>query len=69
MRHASRPVFLDPTQLQMPVGGLTSILHHASGRLPASGVPFGIQLLDRSLRDEQGFAQRPGCSNMGSSRA
>lgn len=56
MRNASRPVFLDPTQLQMPVGALTSILHRVSGILLASGVPFGVYLLDRSLRDEQGFA-------------
>ena len=57
MRHASRPVFLDPTQLQMPVGALSSILHRVSGILLASGVPFGVYLLDRSLRDEQGFAE------------
>lgn len=55
MHHASRPVFLDPTQLQMPVGALTSILHRVSGILLAAGVPLGVYLLDRSLRDEQGF--------------
>lgn len=57
MRHASQPVFLDPTQLHMPVGALTSILHRISGILLAAGVPFGVYLLDRSLRDESGFAR------------
>ncbi|MBI2749178.1 MAG: succinate dehydrogenase, cytochrome b556 subunit [Burkholderiales bacterium] len=60
MRQPSRPVFLDPTQLQMPVGALTSILHRVSGILLAAGVPFGVYLLDRSLRDEQAFAEVTG---------
>lgn len=65
MRHARRPVFLDPTHLQMPVGALTSILHRVSGILLAAGVPLGVYLMDRSLRDEQGFAEVMGLLELG----
>lgn len=65
MRHPSRPVFLDPTQLQMPVGALTSILHRVNGILLAAGVPVGVYLLDRSLRDEQAFAEVRGLLDHG----
>ncbi len=56
MTRTSRPVFLNLTQIQMPVGAITSIAHRVSGTLLAAGVPVGVFLLDRSLRDEQGFA-------------
>jgi len=54
---ASRPTFFNLTQIQMPVGACTSIAHRISGVLLALGTPFGIYLLDLSLRGQQGFAQ------------
>jgi succinate dehydrogenase / fumarate reductase, cytochrome b subunit len=53
----SRPVFLNPLQIQMPVGALTSIVHRATGVLLAASVPFDVYLLDLSLRSEYTFAQ------------
>ncbi|MEC5409917.1 succinate dehydrogenase, cytochrome b556 subunit [Paraburkholderia sp. MPAMCS5] len=52
-----RPVFFNLTQIQMPVGALTSILHRVTGIFLALGVPFGIYLLDVSLQDAQGYAR------------
>ena len=52
-----RPVFLDLTRIQMPVGALTSIGHRISGVVLAAGVPAAAYLLGLSLGDEAGFAQ------------
>ena len=57
MTRSSRPVFLDLTQIQMPVGALTSIMHRVSGILLSASVPVGVYLLGRSLENEQGFAE------------
>jgi succinate dehydrogenase / fumarate reductase, cytochrome b subunit len=57
MSRPARPTFLNPLQIQMPVGAWTSIGHRASGVLLAVTVPVGVFLLDLSLRNEQGFAQ------------
>ena len=65
---STRPVFLNLTQIRMPVGALTSIGHRITGMLLAAGVPVGVFLLDRSLQDEQGFAdvcRRPECAEPG----
>ena len=56
MARSTRPVFLNLTQIRMPVGALTSIGHRVTGVLLAASVPVGVFLLDRSLQDEQGFA-------------
>ncbi len=52
-----RPVFFNLTQIQMPVGALTSIFHRVTGILLAFGTPFGIYLLGLSLQGPQGYAQ------------
>ena len=52
-----RPVFLDLTRIQMPVGALTSICHRISGIVLAASVPAAVYLLGLSLGDEAGFAQ------------
>ena len=44
----------------MPVGALTSIVHRMTGVLLAASVPFGVYLLDLSLRSEHAFAQMLG---------
>ncbi|MCK9381843.1 MAG: succinate dehydrogenase, cytochrome b556 subunit [Sulfuritalea sp.] len=52
-----RPVFFNLLQIQMPVGAVTSITHRATGIVLALCIPFGVYLLDLSLRDQQSFAQ------------
>ena len=52
-----RPVFFNLTQIQMPVGALTSITHRITGILLALGIPFTIYLLALSLQGPQGYAQ------------
>ncbi len=52
-----RPVFLNLTQIAMPVGALTSIGHRISGVVLAVAVPVAIYLWALSLRDEAGYAQ------------
>jgi succinate dehydrogenase / fumarate reductase cytochrome b subunit len=52
-----RPVFFNLTQLQMPVGSLTSITHRVTGILLALGIPFGIYLLQISLQDPRGYIE------------
>ena len=56
MARATRPFFLNPMQIQMPVGALSSIVHRATGILLAASVPFAVYLLDLSLRSEHTFA-------------
>ncbi len=53
--NTQRPVFFNPTQIQMPVGALTSITHRITGILLAIGIPFGIYLLDLSLQGPQSY--------------
>ena len=55
--HKSRPRFFNLTQVQMPVGALTSIAHRISGVILALSIPFGIYLLKLSLQGPEGYAQ------------
>lgn len=55
-----RPVFFNLTQIQMPVGSLTSITHRVTGILLALGIPFGIYLLQMSLQDPRGYMEAVG---------
>lgn len=52
-----RPVFFNLTQIQMPVGSLTSITHRLTGVLLALGIPFAIYCLQLSLQDPQGYME------------
>lgn len=52
-----RPVFLNLTQIRMPVGAITSIAHRITGVLLAAGVPFSLYLLGQSLESPQGYAR------------
>lgn len=56
MPRSQRPVFLNPLQIQMPVGALTSIGHRITGILLAAAVPVTVYLLDLSTRNEQTYA-------------
>ena len=49
--------FFNLTQLQLPVGALTSILHRVSGVLLALGVPVSLYLLELSLQSPQSYSQ------------
>ncbi len=69
MPRSPRPVFLNLTQISMPVGALTSIGHRVSGILLAAGVPVGVYLLDRSLQNEQGFTEVAGWLRYGAIKA
>lgn len=51
-----RSVFFNLTQIQMPVGAITSITHRITGMLLAVGIPFGVYLFDRSLQSPQSYA-------------
>jgi succinate dehydrogenase / fumarate reductase cytochrome b subunit len=53
----NRPTFLNLTQLQMPVGALTSILHRVSGILLALGVPAALYVLELSLQSSQTYSE------------
>lgn len=57
MAERIRPVFLNLTQIKLPVGALTSIGHRITGVVLAINLPISIYLLQRSLGDEAGFAQ------------
>ena len=52
-----RPVFLNLTQIHMPIGALTSIGHRVSGIVLAASVPVALYLFRLSLRDEVGFGE------------
>jgi succinate dehydrogenase / fumarate reductase cytochrome b subunit len=57
MDRTTRPVFLNPLLIRMPVGALTSIGHRVSGIVLSVSLPFWLHLLGLSLRDERGFTQ------------
>ncbi|MEP7371194.1 MAG: succinate dehydrogenase, cytochrome b556 subunit, partial [Nitrosospira sp.] len=52
-----RAVFFNLTQIQMPVGAVTSIIHRITGLVLALGVPFNIYILDLSLQSPQSYAR------------
>src|SRR5678815_4576220 len=55
-----RPVFFNLLQIQLPVGALTSIAHRITGVVLAVGIPFGVYVLDLSLRGPQTYSQVAG---------
>lgn len=57
MTTSNRPVFLNLLQFRFPIGAIMSIGHRASGTLLALAIPFGIYLLDLSLKGQDGFAR------------
>ncbi|MFQ5754659.1 MAG: succinate dehydrogenase, cytochrome b556 subunit [Acidiferrobacterales bacterium] len=50
-----RPVYLNLFKIHLPVGGVVSIAHRVTGVVLAVLFPFGIYLLQLSLRDASGF--------------
>lgn len=51
----ARPVFFNPTQIQMPVGAITSIAHRVTGVVLALGLPFFLYVLHLSLDSAQSY--------------
>lgn len=51
-----RPVHLDLTKIKLPVGGIMSIVHRATGVFMFLSLPYLIYLLDLSLSSPEGFA-------------
>lgn len=51
-----RPVFLNLMQIRLPVAGIMSIIHRATGVVMVIAIPLLIYLLDLSLSGEAGFA-------------
>ncbi len=60
-----RPVFFKLTQIQMPVGALTSIAHRVTGMLLAVGIPFCLYALHLSLDGVQSYGRLTRMANSG----
>lgn len=54
-RRQGRPVFLNLLRIRQPVMAITSIGHRLTGVLLFLLLPFGLSLLELSLRDPAGF--------------
>lgn len=52
-----RPFFLDLPAIRLPIGGVVSILHRASGALLALLIPAVLYALMLSLRSPEDFAR------------
>ena len=52
-----RPVYLNLFRIRLPVGGVASIVHRATGVLLVLLMPLGAWVLQRSLEGEAGFQQ------------
>ncbi|MGF1545824.1 MAG: succinate dehydrogenase, cytochrome b556 subunit [Thiotrichales bacterium] len=55
--HDTRPVYLDLRKIKLPLPGVASILHRVSGVLMFIATPLSLWLLQRSLANEQAFAE------------
>jgi succinate dehydrogenase / fumarate reductase cytochrome b subunit len=60
-----RPVFLNLLKIRLPIAGIMSIIHRATGVVMVLSIPFLIYLLDISLADPDGFAQVKAIFDMG----
>ena len=56
-KNKKRPVYLNLFKIRLPVGGILSILHRATGALLVLLLPFALYILDRSLQDPAAFAE------------
>ncbi|MBT2971366.1 MAG: succinate dehydrogenase, cytochrome b556 subunit [gamma proteobacterium symbiont of Ctena orbiculata] len=55
-----RPVFLNLFKIRLPMAGVMSIIHRATGVLMVLAIPLLIYLLDLSLSGSEGFAAAKG---------
>jgi len=52
-----RPVYLNLLKIRLPVTGVVSFVHRATGALLVLLLPVALYLLQRSLQDPAAFAQ------------
>lgn len=57
MKPVTRPVYLNPFRIHLPITGWVSILHRVSGAGLFLTFPVGVWALARSLSGEAGFQQ------------
>ena len=53
----NRPVYLNLFKIRLPVAGMVSLAHRASGMLMFLAIPFMVYLLDLSVRSAESFEQ------------
>lgn len=51
-----RPVYLNLFQIRLPVGGVASILHRATGAVLVLLLPLALYLLQRSVQEPAAYA-------------
>ena len=52
-----RPVYLNLFKIRLPVGGILSILHRATGAFLVLLLPIALYILQRSLHDPEAYAR------------
>ncbi|MBY0409486.1 MAG: succinate dehydrogenase, cytochrome b556 subunit [Burkholderiaceae bacterium] len=62
---SSRPVFFKLTQIQMPMGAITSIMHRVTGVVLAIAIPFCFYALQLSLTSTQSYEHLTKMANTG----
>ena len=57
MEKVKRPVYLNLFKIRLPIAGVVSLAHRASGILMFLAMPFIVYLLDLSVQSAEGFEQ------------
>ena len=57
MQMDKRPVYLNLFKIRLPIAGVVSLAHRASGILMFLAMPFIVYLLDLSVQSNEGFEQ------------
>lgn len=55
-KNKKRPVYLNLFKIRLPVGGILSILHRATGAFLVLLLPIALYILQRSLHDPEAYA-------------
>jgi len=56
-KNNKRPVYLNLFKIRLPVGGILSILHRATGAFLVLLLPVALYILQRSLQDPAAYAK------------
>ncbi|RYE42844.1 MAG: succinate dehydrogenase, cytochrome b556 subunit [Hyphomicrobiales bacterium] len=64
-RVPAKPVFFELTQIQMPVGAITSIMHRVTGVVLAIAIPFCFYALHLSLASKESYEHLTEMANTG----
>jgi succinate dehydrogenase / fumarate reductase cytochrome b subunit len=57
MQNTQRPVHLNLLKIRLPIGGIMSIIHRATGVFMFIALPFLVYLLDLSLSNAAGYQE------------